>query len=120
MMKILLVEDDDIVRNFLTDMLQAMDHTVDGSTSAEEALRKLPGDYQLIISDILLKKMDGLVFLERVNEMHRRVPVVMITGFGGPEVEEICRNRGAAGFLNKPFSAFQLKSVVDEMEKISR
>lgn len=115
-MKILLIDDDDTVRTNLTDMLRVLGHAVDAVSNAEDALRKLPSDYELIISDILLKKMDGLVLLERVNEMERRIPVVMITGFGGPEVEEICRNRGAAGFLNKPFSVYQLKSIIDDVQ----
>jgi CheY-like chemotaxis protein len=116
-MKILLIEDDDAVRSNLTDMLRILDHAVDAVSNAEEALLKLPGEYDLVISDILLKKMDGLILLERVNEMERRIPVVMITGFGGPEVEEICRNRGAVGFLNKPFSVYQLKSILDDLQQ---
>lgn len=116
-MKILLIDDDDTVRSNLTEMLVLLNHATDGVADAEEALRKLPGDYDVVISDILLKKMDGLLLLERVNEMERRIPVVMITGFGGPEVEQICRNRGAVGFLNKPFSIYQLKSILDAVEK---
>ncbi len=118
-MRILLVEDDDAVRNTLLDVLHSKKHSVDGTASAEEALLKLPGDYQLIISDILLKKIDGLILLERVNEMEPRIPVVMITGFGGPEVEEICRKRGAAGFLNKPFSVHRLLSLVEEVGTVN-
>lgn|SRR5574341_1314449 len=116
-MKILLVEDDDAVRKTLVDVLQHKEHTVEETTSAEEALVKLPGDYNLVISDILLKEMDGVTLLDRVNAMKPRIPVVMITGFGGPEVEETCRKRGAAAFLNKPFSVYRLLSLVEEVGK---
>ena len=116
-MKILLVEDDDAVRNTLYDVLIRREHTVVGMASAEDALIKLPGDYNLVISDILLKGMDGISLLDEVNSMKPRVPVVMITGFGGAEIEERCRKRGAAGFLNKPFSVHRLLSLVEEVGK---
>jgi CheY-like chemotaxis protein len=53
-MKILLVEDDDAVRRTLLTVLQEYDHTVEETTSAEEALVKLPGEYNLVIADVLL------------------------------------------------------------------
>jgi DNA-binding NtrC family response regulator len=118
-MKILLVEDDDAVRNTLVDVLNSKKHTVDETASAEEAIVKLPGDYNLVISDVLLKEMDGLTLLDHVNTLKPRIPVVMITGFGGSEVEDTCRKRGAAGFLNKPFSVHRLLSLVEEVGKVN-
>ncbi len=116
-MKILLVENDDAVRNTLLDVLRHKKHTAVGADSAEEALDELPGDYDLVISDILLKELDGVALLDRVSRMTRRIPVIIITGFGGPEIEEVCRKRGAAGFLHKPFSVQRLLSLVEEVEK---
>jgi len=118
-MRILLVEDDDAVRNTLADVLHSKKHSVDETASAEEALDKLPGDYNLIISDILLKEMDGIALLDHVNTLKPRIPVVMITGFGGPEVEETCLKRGAAGFLNKPFSVYRLLSLVEQVGTVN-
>ncbi len=114
-MKILLVENDDTVRNTLLAVLNHKKHTAMGAASAEEALNELPGDYDIIISDILLKEMDGVALLDRVSCMMRRIPVIIITGFGGPEIEEVCRKRGAAGFLHKPFSVHRLLSLVEDV-----
>ncbi len=119
-MKILLVEDDGEVRNTLLDALQRRNHTVVAAASAEEALEGLPGDFELVICDVLLKGMDGVTLLERVNAMTPRVPVVMITGFGDPEVAEICRKRGAAGFLSKPFSVHRLTALVEDIKREGR
>ncbi len=116
-MKILLVENDDAVRNTLLDVLKHKKYIAVGAASAEEALNELPGDFNIIISDILLKEMDGVALLDRVSCMTRRVPVIIITGFGGPEIEEVCRKRGAAGFLHKPFSVQRLLCLVEEMGK---
>ncbi len=116
-MKILLVENDDAVRNTLLDVLKHKKHTAVGAASAEEALEELPGDYNLIISDILLKELDGVALLDRVSYMTPRIPVIIITGFGGPEIEEVCRKRGAQAFLQKPFNVKRLLSLVEEMGK---
>jgi len=116
-MKILVIEDDTVVRNTLLDMLKYKDHVVEGTATAEEALKKLPGDYDLVISDILLEGMDGMELLSRVNGMEPRVPVVMITGYGDSVLEDKCRQKGAAGFLKKPFTVQSLLGVVDETAK---
>lgn len=116
-MNILLVEDDDAVRKTLLDVLRYKQHTVESAVSAEEALDKLPGDYHVIISDILLTEMNGIELLERVNRMDLRIPVLMITGFGGSDIENRCREKGAAGFLNKPFSVKRLLTLVEEVGK---
>jgi DNA-binding NtrC family response regulator len=116
-MKILLVEDDDGVRNTIREVLMDNEHRVEDVRSAEEALLKLPGDYNLIISDILLDKMTGISLLETVSQMEPTIPVIMITGFGGAEIEEECRKKGARGFLRKPFSVHKLFSLVEEAGK---
>jgi DNA-binding NtrC family response regulator len=116
-MKILVVEDDDAVRDILLTVLKNKAHTVEEVASAEEALAKLPGDYNLVISDVLLAQMDGITLLERVNRMLPRVPVVMITGLGIRDVETLCREKGAAGFLNKPFTVRRLLSLVEDVGK---
>ncbi len=111
-MKILVVEDDTVVRDTLLDMLKYKDHAVEGTASAEEALKKLPGDYDLIISDILLEGMDGLELLSRINGMAPRVPVVMITGYATSDHEGQARLAGATEFLTKPFEESELLEVV--------
>jgi DNA-binding NtrC family response regulator len=116
-MKILLVEDDDAVRNTLLTVLQEYEHAVDEAVNAEEALAKLPGDYNLVIADVLLGEMDGITLLDRVNRMQPRVPVVMITGLGIRDAESVCRGKGAAGFLDKPFSVRKLLSLVEDVGK---
>lgn len=116
-MNILIIEDDDVVRNTLIDMLKYKHYTAEGATSAEAALSRLPGPYDLILCDILLEGMDGLALLDRIRQMNIRVPVVMITGYGGDTLEEECRKNGAAGFLKKPFT---VHSLLETMESAVR
>ena len=92
-------------------------HDIDIAASAEEALLKLPGDYDLVISDIVLQRMDGVTLLEQVNGMQRKVPVMMISGLGGSDIENMCRHKGAAGFIQKPF---QVNTFLNMVEKAGR
>jgi DNA-binding NtrC family response regulator len=118
-MKILLIEDDDVVRDTIFSMLKYKEHDIDTTPSAEEALLRLPGDYDLVISDIMLQRMDGVTLLEAVNRMQRRIPVMMITGLGGSEIESICMSKGAAAFLQKPFSVHRFLSMVEDVGRNS-
>ena len=116
-MKILLVEDDEIVRDTISAMLKFEKHDIDITASAEEALLKLPGDYDLVISDIVLQQMDGLSLLDQVNGMQPKVPVMLISGIGGSDIENTCRHKGAAGFIQKPF---QMNAFLAMVEKAGR
>jgi DNA-binding NtrC family response regulator len=95
-------------------MLKYKKHDIDMTASAEESLLKLPGDYGLVISDIVLQRMDGVSLLEQVNGMQPKVPVMMISGLGGSDIENMCRHKGAAGFIQKPF---QVNTFLNMVEK---
>jgi len=114
-MKILLVDDNEELRTVLMEVLACREHVVEEVASAEDAITKLPGDYQLIISDVQLDRLNGVALLEEVNRMTPRVPVVMITGNGDEDVENLCREKGAAGFLHKPFSVHELLGLIDSL-----
>lgn len=117
-MKVLLIEDDEIVRETLLDILAYKQHTADGAASAEEALKKLPDEYDIVITDVFLKgRMDGVELMDRIHQMPREMPVVVITGFGDRALEERCRKGGAAAFLRKPFTIDTLLSTMQRAVK---
>ncbi len=57
------------------------------------------------------------MFLDQVNRMQTRVPVVIITGLGISDTEAVYRGKGSAGFLDKPFSVRKLLSLVEDVGK---
>lgn len=116
-MKILLVEDDDAVRHTLLDILSYRQYVAEGVASAEEALARLPDEYDLVVSDVFLQGMDGVALLDAVNRMRPAVPVVIITGFSDLDIEQKCRQKGAAAFLRKPFTIDSLLEIMDEVAK---
>ena len=113
-MDVLLVEDDDLVRDCLAEALHAAGLEIEGSPSGEEALRVLerePG-LNVIVTDINLGGgMDGLAFARAARLMHPDLPVVYISGRYG----ELRGLSHIERFLPKPFTAPTLLRMIDEV-----
>lgn len=101
--KILLVEDDAETRSFYADYL-ADKYTVVTAADGEEGWTKLAsGQFDLLLLDIMLPKLDGLVFLERKQKEAKvaSVPVVMLTNLGQDEILKKCLGLGAKYYILK-------------------
>ena len=104
MLRILLVEDDEIMRISVQDRLQKYDWHVDTATDGVEAIDLLnKANYQLVISDVRMPNLDGLALLSFVNESAPYTDVIMMTAFGNVESAIDCLKQGAADYLLKPF-----------------
>ncbi len=117
--KILLVDDDERLRNAAGKVLVAGGYRVAGAGSGREALELLrePG-VALVIGDLRLPDLDGIVLLKQVREVRPEVEVVMITGHGSVEKAVEAMRFGAYDFIQKPLdSAALLRTVAKALEK---
>jgi CheY-like chemotaxis protein len=102
----LLVEDDEAVRQVLSAFLQidgiGVIEAVDGMDGLERACADCP---DLVVTDIMMPRMDGITLLHRLREhdASRSVPVLLISGHSDPPVP-IESTIGPVGFVNKPVS----------------
>jgi excisionase family DNA binding protein len=108
---ILIVDDDDHVREYVKANLELEGYSVREAGSAEEGLAALeqePPD--LILLDVMMPKVDGWEMLRRVQERHGvgSIPVVMFSGKTDEASEEEAKARGARSFIGKPFDPRQL------------
>ncbi|HEY1110001.1 MAG TPA: sigma-54 dependent transcriptional regulator, partial [Opitutaceae bacterium] len=111
--KILIVEDDLVVRNLLQSifMRHKLPVTVaDSLAQAQACLAKEPFD--LMMLDLRLPDGDGLKFLEQVATLPDRPLVVMVTGFGSIESAVSCMRAGAFDYVLKPFSPSQIDVIL--------
>ncbi len=115
--KILIVEDDQFLREFYEELLQAEGFTIDTAEDGELGLAKAKqGGYSLILLDIMMPKKDGLQVLrdlkvsppERING-----PIVVLTNLGQDIVIKQCFALGAVGYLIK--SAMNPDQVLTEV-----
>ncbi|HTS17385.1 MAG TPA: sigma-54 dependent transcriptional regulator [Verrucomicrobiae bacterium] len=116
---ILLVDDDERLRNAAGKVLAAEGYRVTSAGSGQEALDLLgaPGT-ALVISDLRLPDLDGNVLLQQIRERRPEVEVVMITGHGNIEKAVEAMKLGACDFIEKPLDTVALlKTVASALSK---
>lgn len=111
---ILVVEDEQDMREFLRDILIEHGYAVETAPNGEEAsalMRKL--EFQIVISDLRMPVMDGLSFLDRLRQDCRIPPfVILITAFGNIDDTVKLMDRGAYDYIIKPFKTEQILVAV--------
>jgi two-component system OmpR family response regulator len=104
-MRILIVEDETSMANSLTSGLTAEGYTVDVAVDGQEGLAKAAEeDYDAIILDVMLPKLNGFAVTAALRERGTRVPVLMLTAKQGEYDQTEALDTGADDFLSKPFS----------------
>lgn len=114
--KLLIVDDELIMRESLSRWLERDGHEVDSVSSGEEALKKLKGTlFDIILLDIKMEGMSGLEVLERVKESDPDVAVVMITAYGSINTAIEAMKKGAHDYLLKPFDPNELGLLIEKI-----
>jgi DNA-binding NtrC family response regulator len=112
--RILIVDDEEIVIRSCLRILSDSIYSVDSVQDGAGALRKVEeNDYDLIVLDIMMPKMDGLEVLQQVKERHPDIDVIMVTGLSQIQTAVKAMKLGAFDYLSKPFDPDELKHVVD-------
>jgi len=112
--RILVVDDEEIVIRSCLRILGTGDYEVEAVQDGWEALRKIDeNDYDVVILDIMMPKIDGMEVLQRVKETHPDVDVIMVTGHSQIETAVRSMKLGAFDYLPKPFDPDELELVVE-------
>jgi len=123
---ILVVEDEQDMREFLKDILLEHGYAVETASNGEDALALMQErGFQIVISDIKMPVMDGLSFLDRTREGKGFSPfVILITAFGNIDDTVKLMDRGAYDYIIKPFKMEQVlvavKKAVRELDMRKR
>ena len=113
--RILIVDDEKQLTQFLREvlLLEVADATVDIAHSGEEALSCLAGTtYHLIFADLRMPGVGGMELIRGLRYLDADVPVVLMTGYGTPQLEEQARLLGVHSYLDKPFDAVQIAELL--------
>jgi DNA-binding NtrC family response regulator len=112
--RILIADDEEIVIRSCLRILSADDYQIDTARDGLEALRKIAdNDYDVLILDIKMPKMDGMEVLQRVKEAHPDIDVIMMTGLHEIETAVQAMKLGAFDYLPKPFDPEEFAMVVE-------
>jgi DNA-binding NtrC family response regulator len=102
--RILVVDDDEVLRNMLIDTLSSLDYQSIPAEDGEKAWQILQQDsFDLVITDIKMPNMDGITLMKRIKEKDLKTPVIMITAYSSAYPEDKALIEGADGYLAKPF-----------------
>jgi len=124
MSKVLIVDDERSIRHTLRDILEFEKYEVDEAADGMECLVKVKQNpYDVIILDIKMPKMDGMDALDKIQELARETPVVMISGHASIDTAVEAVKKGAFDFISKPPDLnrllITLRNAMDKSELIS-
>ena len=115
MKKILLVDDEGDLINYIASVLQEEGFDVSTRLSAEEALGTIMADKpDLVITDVRMEQMDGFTMLEKIKTMKgfSNVPVIFLTAMDDRIGQQQAAKLGAAAYISKPFDLDELVGLV--------
>lgn len=112
-MRVLVVDDDSVFRQELSDLLVEDGHTVASASSAPKALEVLANqEMDVVLTDLKMPRQSGLELLKEVRHRWPRTLVVMITGYATVETALEAMKLGAFDYIRKPFRAEQVQETL--------
>lgn len=115
-MKILLIDDDEWIRDSLGFYFEGEGCQLLALETAEEGIEALKKqNYDIIVTDYRLPGMDGLEFLKRIQDSHPQAIKILITAYGSEEVVSKAMRIGIHDFIDKPFTA---KTIEESLSKL--
>lgn len=115
-MRILVVEDDQMIREGISEYLSEFGYTIIQAKDGKEALSKFDNDINLAILDIQIPFLNGLEVLKEIRKTSK-LPILILTAFSDEEYKIDAFTNLADGYIEKPFSLPVLKARVDSLIK---
>jgi DNA-binding NtrC family response regulator len=113
MSKILVIDDEAILRDAIAEALRRAGHAVEAFDSGRPALDAfVQGGYDLVISDLKMPGMDGVAVLEEAKRISPELPFIIVTAHGTVETAVGAMKKGAYDFIIKPFKLDELEALV--------
>ena len=121
---VLIVDDEEAMRHLLSVVLRDHGYEVRAVSNGEEALRELAArDYDLVLSDVRMPRMDGLQLLAAIQREHPDLTVIVMSAYGTHDTAVEAMKAGAYDYVSKPFRPDEVLLVLqkaEEREKLLR
>lgn len=103
MSNILIIDDEKAIRKTLSEILSYEGYKIDDAENGEEGLKKIKAkQYDVVLCDIKMPRIDGIEFLEKAKEISPDTPIIMISGHGTIETAVEAVKKGAFDYVAKP------------------
>ena len=111
--RVLVVDDEKVIREILADFLSLEGFEVRTADDGQSALKELEGNaYDLVISDLKMPGMGGLELLNELNRTHPGIVTIIMTGFGTVETAIDAMRHGAYDYVMKPFRIEEVVHII--------
>jgi len=111
--RILVIDDEKIVCDRLSMELERLGFEVETYTESEQALQRISSQhFDVVITDIKMRRPDGIEVMKFVKENHPSTRIIVITGFATVKTAKEVLKGGAVDFIPKPFKISQLRELV--------
>jgi two-component system response regulator AtoC len=115
---VLVVDDEESMRHLLSVILTDRGYEVRAVSNGEDALRELAArDYDLVLSDVRMPRMDGLVLLRRTLELHPDLTFIVMSAYGTHDTAIEAMKAGAYDYVSKPFKPDEVVLVLRKAEE---
>ncbi len=111
--KILVVDDEEIMLKFACDALRSQGHQVAGALSAQDALKKVKEEkYDFILTDIKMPEMDGVELIKAVHKINPTMGALFMTGYASLDTAKEAIQEGVYDYILKPFDLHEIRNAV--------
>ena len=118
---ILVVDDEQTIRELITDLLESKGYRVITATDGEDAVEKVSAEtFDLFIIDMAMPKMDGMTLLKEIKKVQPLAVVIVLTGFSSIEGAVNAVHAGAYQYISKPIKAQELYDLVEKAIEYSQ
>lgn len=114
-LSILVVEDEEIVRSMMLEVLRSLGHTVIECASGQEAIRAVEAGTKidLLLTDMMMPCMSGRDLVLKIRSVNPDLPVVVASGYGTDLAENVFEENERVQFLSKPFTPAELSDAIE-------
>jgi len=113
--RLIVIDDEPAVRKVVKKFLERLGHYVEEAATGEEALSKISnGNFDIVITDIKLPKMDGMAVLDKIKEIKSEIEVIVVTGYGSIESAVSFMKAGALDYISKPINTDHLEIIIEK------
>ncbi|MEC1178977.1 response regulator [Metasolibacillus meyeri] len=116
MVKILVVDDEEILRMLIRDTLEDMGYEIDEAEDGQDALQKLAREsYDVMLLDYMMPNLTGIEVIERLpQQIKEQLTIIMLTAKSQESDKQRVLDKGVDYFMSKPFSPMKLAELVEE------
>ena len=111
----ILVVDDDIAHRTMLRILLGWEYEIVEADCGSKAIEKIQdAPFDLVLMDVCMPEISGVEALDRIKAAKPRVPVIMMTAYSSSETAAEALEKGACGYLTKPFDFDDLRSTIEK------